>query len=740
MKLPVGLSARVAPRRRGCLAVLACGLVIAGCSGGGSDNGSEDKPIGPRYSEDAAATLARDALEHSGRVLDFAQFATDIVHRFVEAGSPAAVSAKCAYAGSVALRFDDRDSNGRASAGDSLTAVLSGCGLPLMQRALTGSLRVDLLPGTGEPETHLEARVTLLDEGVQVESWKGSNVGEVIPGKLAGSFDVRWTESADAARLDALSSVADDLRFATVRDGRAWTDRLRQLEISQTARYELASNVASVAFTLDYGSVGMDFRITSPVPLKGGLHVPPREMRIQMQLPSGQHIRIERQTILSTVPQVSARLVEASGQVSFELVQSWRPLTSLVRDARRASFVPTFTDVPSSVVLMPWRGALAGEIDRACEQQPVAGVSTFRADALFQRPVKPQPALSDDGARVHLQFSEPLAETMPSLHFRFSDMEGPGRPEEPNWPVATDAVRRGALYEIRLAEPLRQQRDYVLAASSNSSSWDKDLTVQFASGTVQAYPFGWVSNAYEQGSVSAFAGMADVATIAPGAPARLNSVVRLLGSASAVRYQWRQLSGPALRLTTPDAASTEAVLDGTAAVPVAKAVVQLDVTDNLGSSDRFRLVLNVGNRVEQGAALYTERAYTGFGGHRSMDVGPGSFFYGPAPGQVAVRVPALSNGGTGVNFSLRSRDGGPLVPGRYTEFGDEPVVGGMAMGIVNYCFEDAVVGSFDLLEFQYAADGAITRLAVDFEQRCGSGSGESTRGSYRYNSSLLLRP
>jgi len=49
------------------------------------------------------------------------------------------------------------------------------------------------------------------------------------------------------------------------------------------------------------------------------------------------------------------------------------------------------------------------------------------------------------------------------------------------------------------------------------------------------------------------------------------------------------------------------------------------------------------------------------------------------------------------------------------------------------------VGRFDVLEIETDGTGAITRLAVDFEQHCESASAPALLGSYRVNSSVPIR-
>jgi hypothetical protein len=53
---------------------------------------------------------------------------------------------------------------------------------------------------------------------------------------------------------------------------------------------------------------------------------------------------------------------------------------------------------------------------------------------------------------------------------------------------------------------------------------------------------------------------------------------------------------------------------------------------------------------------------------------------------------------------------------------------------------NSIFGRYDVLEINAEPGGNITRLAVDFEQRCDSATAPPLYGSFRFNSSVPLRP
>jgi hypothetical protein len=51
----------------------------------------------------------------------------------------------------------------------------------------------------------------------------------------------------------------------------------------------------------------------------------------------------------------------------------------------------------------------------------------------------------------------------------------------------------------------------------------------------------------------------------------------------------------------------------------------------------------------------------------------------------------------------------------------------------------SVTGRFDIYEVEYDGSGEVTRLAVDFEQRCGLANEPPLFGSIRYRSARPVR-
>lgn len=731
------------------LVVALVGFALAACGGGGGGGASTEPPVdsdaptfqfSERFVEQRASDLSIEVLDNGSRLLRYAQFATDIAHRFAGPGSPASVTANCAYTGRITLQLDDRDGNSRASAGDAITAVLDNCGVPALARAATGTLRVDIVSATPSTDVALQARLTVVDT-LRIAAFGGPNIGPIVPGTLRGSMDVQWSETATGAQLRAVSAAQDDLRFTAIYDGIESTDAFRKIDVSQTLRYDIASITSSMAFLFDVGSRGGMLRVRSPQPFQGDLNALPKQFRIDADIARGRVLRSERYVDNGFI-WTNTLVLEANGLPSSSNNRAWGSFLSLMKDPRDAvTFVSTSDKGGGQVSMAPWRDARATlEIDYACWQNTGAG--PVRADALFQKPVAGQPALTAPGSLLKVQFGRAIADT-PELRFRLADAEEVVDPRFPTWNVDATTVRHGAYFEIRPAGPLRQGRTYYLQSSYDGNTWAGERIVRDPAGSIVNLGDANVAVLYTDTALIASAIYSDFATVAASAPARLRSGIALRDGQTISSYRWQQISGVPLVFSAPQAAQTDAIVEATGPSAVGDALVQLTVTDSLGNTDRLRIAMKAGDHAPQGAVLYTETRAGLLAPRREMITGAGSVFYGPEPGRVLPRVPGPTEGGTGANFSVTPANGGRLAVGVYANTVMSSAPGAQNGLIANvYCNTPGspVSGSFEVLDVAYANDGTISRLAIDFMQQCDAGLAEFQRGSYRLNSALPLRP
>jgi hypothetical protein len=687
-----------------------------------------------------------EILGSGSSLLDFAQFTVDLAQRFAGSGSPTSVTANCAYTGQVTLQFDDRDGNGRASVGDVITATLSNCGVPALRRAVSGTLQVQIVAASPSVDAGLQAHLVITDS-LNIATWPGANIGTIQAGTLRGSLDVKWSESSTSSQLEAISSSADDLRFTASYNGVQSTNTLRAIDVSRAVHFDSASISSSMAFLYDVGPRGGMLRVSTKQAFQGDLDVAPKQFVVEAEAAKGWVMRAERQTPTLAAPSPVAHAVTPEGVVRPAAPFEWSQMLSPMTDPRLGQDVQTYTDQGGGFAVMTnWRGlAYQSSVDRACQQTYTAGVSTkpYRADALFQRPVAPQPSLTETGAVLKLQFGRAIAAAPPDLQFRLADATEFADPKFPIWNVPATVTRYGAAYEIRPTEPLRQGRAYYLQSSYDGVTWTGDRIIRDAQNLIVNQGQEDFATLTTDNSLVASATNSDMATVAASSPARLRGTASLRDGQTATSYQWQQISGVPLQLSTPLNAETDAILASGNPPPVGDAVLQLTITDSSGAVDRVRVLVKAGGYVSQGAVLYTVTKYGLLAPQPAMSTGAGSIFYGPTAGIVSPRVLGPSEGGTGVDFSVTPANGQALAVGTYANavMSNTP---GSQNGLFSKVFCNTtgspVSGSYQVLDVGYAADGTINRLAIDFVQQCQAGAQEFQRGSYRFNSPMLLTP
>jgi hypothetical protein len=736
-------------------------LVLAGCGGGGGGDGSTEPSA-----DGAALDLSKDRASQGSlslqvgaqtsamgaQLLGLAQFGIDMAHRFARPGGPASVTAACAGAGSITLTLTDRDGNGVASAGDVINATLDDCGVPILMRTASGALQVEVLSGSASTiTTDAQVRITAGTAGLALTRRPNTAATYALPpATLFGSLTARWTDSETAQQLQATSAAADDLRLASIDANPAYTDTVSKIAVMRSTRYDSASTGTSMAFIYDMGQLGGRVLVSSDQAIGGRSNATPTAGAARVGLAAGQHLSVQP-AITFGFSELQVRLLStATGAVAFSGVTLWGgEHAALTWDGRTqvGATYPTwdgYTGDYASVALDTYPSPTA-ELDDLCNPTPAAGVSNFRADALFLHPVAPTPGSASAALAVRWQSGAALAETQPAFKFRFivDPSSTLGGIEDPP-PVAATAVRYGALYVIRPAESLRHDARYWLQASPDGVDWTSSITRQLADGTMSL--FGSTLAAFGTSKILV-AGIAigDRAVPSASRPATLQATVKLGGGQSVASYEWTQVSGPAVAIATPNAANTMVAYSDAASRPAELVTMQLKVTDSFGEVERIRTHVMVGDHLPgNGALLYADKRNSSTDAQMLMGMAAGGVERGAEPGSLILRLeqPVVGTGTT--SFSLVPADQQPLRVGTY-EAALPSHIPGVQNGIeglllVGDCLS-GLTGSFTVLEVTYASDGSVSRLAVDLQQSCQAFSGVASHNmSFRYNSSLPIRP
>ena len=112
-------------------------------------------------------------------------------------------------------------------------------------------------------------------------------------------------------------------------------------------------------------------------------------------------------------------------------------------------------------------------------------------------------------------------------------------------------------------------------------TWTGERVILDAQGQIVNQGNEGFANVITDRSLVAAADHSDLATVAAGAPARLRGSASVWDGQAVTAYQWEQLSGSPLGLSTPLSAETDASLGSSGPQPVGDAVLQLTVTDIL---------------------------------------------------------------------------------------------------------------------------------------------------------------
>ncbi len=211
-----------------------------------------------------------------------------------------------------------------------------------------------------------------------------------------------------------------------------------------------------------------------------------------------------------------------------------------------------------------------------------------------------------------------------------------------------------------------------------------------------------------------------------------------------VAYKWSQVSGTPLRIGTPEAVQTTVSWGDAPPAGVEQAVVRLTVTDALGDTETTDAILLSASVTGSSHVLYL-RSTPGDG------IGSGAT---TLIEDSAAQFQEALNGGT-VHISvvrpgyaewwyldLAVASGTPFQVGAYDDAIRAAFAGSTRNGVDlsgsgRGC--NQVFGRFDVLEVATDSSGAITRLAVDFEQHCEFANAAPLLGSYRVNSSVPIR-
>ena len=210
---------------------------------------------------------------------------------------------------------------------------------------------------------------------------------------------------------------------------------------------------------------------------------------------------------------------------------------------------------------------------------------------------------------------------------------------------------------------------------------------------------------------------------------------------TALTYAWTQVSGPAVTLATPNAASTSFIAPAVAAGG-ANVAFDLTVTNAGGIPSTARVTVHVNDIADPKSFLrFESEAGDPVGGGRTRmlttEDGLFSVQLSGSPDTLLVQF----NGSEYYDVRFSAPVGYALIPGDYPLAFSSPAsplhagLGFSGEG-VGYCGQSS--GRFVIWEKE-VVNNVVTKFAADFEQHC-QGLTPGLRGSVRYNTTVALLP
>ena len=222
----------------------------------------------------------------------------------------------------------------------------------------------------------------------------------------------------------------------------------------------------------------------------------------------------------------------------------------------------------------------------------------------------------------------------------------------------------------------------------------------------------------------------------PDAEITLSGATSDGGGGDIVAYQWTQLSGPAVLLGDPNAATT-GFLSPSVPPGGADLVFQLTVTNSLGLSSTSTVTVHVANLHDPANGLYLLRSYAPGPPHPLLfGTFDGSYSVGPLQQEVTVD---FGGGNEFWDFEFDPPANQTLAPGFYPyaqDFGSLTYAGINVSGDGSGC--DNNYGKFHIQELVRDSGGQITRFAADFVQHCESPDAAPLYGKIRVNSTVSV--
>lgn len=660
---------------------LSLSVALAACGGGGGGNAGTTAPPSQVPPVSAPLLLTTKNAEGAGVVafsygalaVAMSQLAVDWTSR--AEGSPnRAFNTSCVGGGSASGTLADSDGDGRAGPGERVTVTLAGCYVKELDDTMDGSVTITFTT----PAASQQRAGVVAFSGLKS---RGASPSQEIVGALRFDYS--------AGHLSKMLHVASDAQPFGMRvsDGKTTTtDNVTALDASHETRLDTMRATTSMRFNLDSALLGGTLTVTTGTPWLSWFDAYPDAGQLDLAGADGGKVSLRARAGDSTADVLLAGAIASVTSIEGPDVlwtgAPWLPeVAAADHYATKPSFNHPFTLLrqPDSTALLP-NGALTW---------------------LYSHPIN----AASIGSATFVQRSGPSNTTF----------------EE----VPATVTVEGGLLTITPTRQLQPGIDYQLRVVSGNP-WHFSDTA----GATLDYPAftGTVARTISASLVSAATPLllgADATLVLDASGSTANGV-------PVASTHWRQLSGPALSFSDPDAAR---VTIGPAAKANGTAVVELTVANAAGEVDRKTISVTVAADQTQSLIL----------SYRVADK-PLVIAAGSDPdfnGSYARRYPDFNSldvlMGTRdvlMRFMLASNQPRTWTSGLKLTYSNGNVAADTAPGWVA-CMDTNHTGTVSFLDYAQGADGSLERLALDFDDTCGT---TVTVGSIRYRSTIPIRP
>jgi len=657
------------------VALAACG----GGGGGGSTAGTTPPAQVPPVSAPLLLTTKNAegagvvAFSYGALAVAMSQLAVDWTSR--AEGSPnRAFNTSCVGGGSASGTLADTDGDGRAGPGERVTVTLAGCYVKELDDTMDGSVTITFTtPAASQQRAGVVAFSSLKS--------RGASPSQEIVGALRFDYS--------AGHLSKMLHVASDAQPFGMRvsDGKTTTtDNVTALDASHETRLDTMRATTSMRFNLDSALLGGTLTVTTGTPWLSWFDAYPDAGQLDLAGADGGKASLRARAGDSTADVLLAGALASVTSIEGPDVlwtgAPWLPeVAAADHYATKRSFNSAFSLLrqPDSTALLP-NGALTW---------------------LYSHPINP----ASIGSATFVQRSGPANTTF----------------EE----VPATVTVEGGLLTITPTRQLQPGIDYQLQVVSGNP-WHFSDTA----GATLDYPAftGTVARTISASLVSA----ATPLLLGADATLVLDASGSTANGAPVASTHWRQLSGPALSFSDPDAAR---VTIAPAAQANGTAVVEMTVANAAGEVDRKTISVTVAADQTQSLILSYRVADKPLviAAGTDPDVAP----------HYARRYPDLNSldimMGTQdilMRFMLASNQPRTWTSGLKLTYSNGNVPADAAPGWVA-CMDTNHTGTVSFLDYAQGADGSLERLALDFDDTCGT---TVTKGSIRYRSTIPIRP